>query len=86
MTHLPKYILYLLAFCVLAITNSHSYYAGVDSGIHAIDQQAFDAAVGVAEQVQTVRQEMRVASHKPRHKASTPHETQTVWNALEGGK
>lgn len=47
MQHL-KVKLILIAFCLAAVACSHSYFAGVDAGVRAVDDDAFNAYVGFA--------------------------------------
>ena len=73
----------IIAVSLLAVAYSHTHFVGVDSGIHAIDQQAFDAQVEVATQLKIARAEIKAETHNT-HKVS--HETHkahdTVWAAL----
>ncbi len=72
MSALLKTKIALLAFCLAAVAASSLYLKGVDDGIAAVDQEAFDSYVHFAKQ-------MHVEIHRP-----TRHRDDTVWAAIDG--
>lgn len=68
-TQMFKAKLIIMAFCLCVVAGSHVYFKGVDDGIAAIDEQAFQAYTDLAKPV-----------HEVHHKHAKAVDS-TVWAA-----
>jgi hypothetical protein len=66
-----KVKLVLFLFCLAAIAGSSIYFKGVNDGMAATDEEAFDAYVQVAKQM------------RPHHKARPVENAPTVWDVVD---
>jgi hypothetical protein len=73
MNNILKVKLILFAFCLLVGGANHIYFMGVDAGIAAVDQQAFDAYAHFAKPMQ---HEVHLTKAKP-----AKHES--IWSVVD---
>jgi len=75
---LLKARLAVIAVCLIAVAGSRLYFAGVDAGVAAIDQQSFDSYAHFAQSMKAEKQTTKVRVAKvARANAGS------VWAALD---
>ena len=76
MHNILKAKLILFAFCLLAVAGSWLYFKGLDDGVAAVDQQAFDAYAHFAKP-------MQAAVHHAKAKPANPTKDTSVWSVVD---